>query len=327
MKNMRVLVGVPLVESASKILESTSVVDVRPFIEYDELLKIIPDYDGMISGPVRCDAVFFENAHKLRALSTAGVGYDNIDLQAATKHNVVVANVPGTMAESVAELSICLILAAARKLVTTDNLVKKGGWDFQQLRGIELWNKTAGQIGCGRIGALVVKKLKEAFSMRVLVYDPYITRDMVHELGGEQVELDTLLMESDVVSINASLTKETYHLIGEEELSLMKKNAIIVNAGRGEIVDENALLNALRKGDINSAALDVIESSFRDLDNPLFELENLILTPHIGANTDVSYEATLVGAARNIANALEGRLPKTVLNPEAEVVKSLRPID
>lgn len=324
MKNKKILVAVPLIKEAQIILESVADVDIEPFINYERLNDIIENYDGFICCPVKCDSNFFKKAVRLRSLSTPGVGYDNIDLIAATRNNVVVANVPGTMSESVAELTVGLVLACARKFLLANNLVRTGSWNFEALRGIEIWNKTVGQIGCGNIGSLVARKLKNSFSMRVFIYDPYISEARAYEIGGKLVELNTLLRESDVININIPLTKETFHMIDKKEFALMKKDVILVNTGRGGIIAENALIAALENKEIYSAALDVTESSLEDKENPLFKFENVIITPHIGANTDVSYRDTLIAAAKNVVSIFDGKLPKNILNPDVEAVKKLK---
>jgi len=325
MKNKKILAGVPLVKEARTILESIADVDVESFIEYERLINVIEEYEGFICGSVKCDASFFNKAVKLRSLANAGVGYDNIDLEAATRHNVVITNVPGTMSESVAELTVGLVLACARKFVLANNLVRKGEWNFEELRGIEVWNKTVGQIGCGRIGSLVAGKLKNSFSMRLFIYDPYIFDARAYEIGGKRVEFKTLLRKSDVITINAPLTEETFHMIDKEEFSLMKKDVILVNTGRGGIIAEEALIDALENKKVYSAALDVTESSLKDKDNPLFKFDNVIITPHVGANTNISYRDTLIGAARNVVEVLNGKLPVNILNPKTEAAKELKP--
>lgn len=325
MKDKKILVAVPLVKEAQAILEPVADVDVEPFIEYERLINIIEKYEGFICGPVKCDANFFKKAVKLRSLSTPGVGYDNIDLEAATRHNVVVANVPGTMSESVSELTVGLVLACARKLMLANNLARKGDWNFEELRGTEIWNKTVGQIGCGNIGSLVARKLKNSFSMRLLIYDPYISDARAYEMGGKRVELEFLLRESDVITINIPLTEETFHMIDKEEFLLMKEDVILVNTGRGGIIAEDALVEALKSKKVYSAGMDVTESSLKDKDNPLFKFDNVIITPHIGANTNVSYRDTLIGAARNVVDVLNGKPPKNILNPEVEAAKELKP--
>jgi len=271
MERKKVLVGTRLFKEAKDILELVADVKIIPFIEYEHLIKIIENYDGFIPGPVKCDRDFFNRAVKLKIISTCSVGYDHIDLKAATKNNVIVTNAPGPMSESVAELTVGLVLACSRKIVYSNNMIKKQSWNFEKLRGIELYNKTLGQIGFGNIGRLVVDKLKKAFNMRVLVYDPYINYSRVYDLGGKPVDLKTLLKESDIITINAPLTRETFHMIDKTEFSLMKKNVIVVNVARGAIIAEEALIDAIKSKKVYSAGLDVIESSFKDKDNPLFK--------------------------------------------------------
>lgn len=314
MKLRKVLATIPLFKEVEELLNSVADVEIIPYLEYEQLIELIENFDGILGGG-KCDINFFNRAKKLQIISLAGVGYDGIDLKTATKNNVIVANVPGVMAESVAELAIGLILACSRKIVFSNNKLKEQDYSFEELRGIEIYNKTLGQIGFGTIGSLVANKLKKAFDMRVLVYDPYVDYSKLYGVGGKSVDLMTLLKESDIITINAPLTKETLHLIGEKEFSVMKKGVIIVNTARGSIIVEEALINAIKSKVVYAAGLDVIESSFKDKDNPLFKFDNIIITPHIGSNTDVSYRDIIIGAANNIVNFFKGKLYKNILNP------------
>ena len=161
--------------------------------------------------------------------------------------------------------------------------------------------------------------------MRLLIYDPYISDARAYEMGGKRVELEFLLRKSDVITINTPLTEETFHMIGKEEFLLMKEDVILVNTGRGGIIAEDALVEALKSKKVYSAGMDVTESSLKDKNNPLFKFDNVIITPHIGANTNVSARDTLIGAARNVVDVLNGKLPKNILNPEVEAAKELKP--
>jgi len=313
MKRKKILVCLPLFKEAKDLLESVADVEIIPFIEYEHLIKIIENYDGLLGGG-KCDNEFFNRAKKLKIISITGVGYDSIDLKAATKNDVIVTNVPGVMAESVAELTIGLVLACSRKIVYSNNIIKKQSYNFEELRGIEIYNKTLGQIGFGTIGTLVANKFKKAFDMRVLVYDPYINYPRVYDLGGKYVDLKTLLKESDIITINALLTAETFHMIDKKEFSLMKKDVIIVNTARGGIIAEEALIDAIRSKKVYAAGVDVIESSFEDKENPLFKFDNVIITPHIGSNTNVGYRDIIIGAANNIVDFFKGNLSKNILN-------------
>lgn len=317
MKQKRVLVGLPLFKEAKELLEAVADIEVIPFIEYERLVKIIENYDGLLGGG-KCDNEFFNRAKKLKIISIAGVGYDSIDLRTATKNDVIVTNVPGVMAESVAELTVGLVLACSRKIVYSNNIIRKQGYTFEELRGIEMYNKTLGQIGFGTIGSLVASKFKKAFDMRVLVYDPYINYSRVYDLGGKSVDLNTLLRESDIITINSPLTAETFHMIDKKEFSLMKKDVIIVNTARGGIIVEEALIDAIRSKKVFAAGLDVIEleSSFTDKENPLYKFDNVIITPHIGSNTNVGYRDIIIGAVSNIVDFFKGNLSKNILNPK-----------
>lgn len=254
------------------------------------------------------------------------MGVDNVDVKAATERGIMVINAPESTSITVAEHSIGLMLALARKISIADRSVKEGKWEKNRFMGIELNGKTLGIIGMGRIGSQVVVRTK-AFGMDILVYDPYISREAAEEMGVTVTDLETLLRESDIVTIHVPLTPETRHLISDDEFKLMKETAFIVNCARGGIIDEDALYRALKDGEIAGAALDVFEEEPPE-GSPLLELENVVLTPHIGASTAEAQRDAAIIVANEIKTVFQGGAPRNVLNMpvmDSETYKSLKP--
>ncbi len=255
-----------------------------------------------------------DNAPDLRVISRTGVGYDAIDLPAATRRAVAVCTTPGTNQHAVADLALTLILTGARKTVQADRWVRSGGW-LPQPEGIELREATVGVIGTGLIGREVVKRLW-GFGPRILAHDVVESREVVERFGVRYVPLDELLRESDFVTVHAPLLPETRGLIGREALAKMKPTAYVVNTARGPLVDEQALADAIRSGRIAGAGLDVFEREPLPLDSPLRELDNVVLLPHVAGITAASKAAMSRMAAENAALILRGELPSFCLNPE-----------
>ncbi|MEF8726310.1 MAG: NAD(P)-dependent oxidoreductase, partial [Candidatus Bipolaricaulota bacterium] len=244
-----------------------------------------------------------------------GVGYENVDVEAASDHGVMVTNTPGVMAESVAEHAIMLMLASANNLVSADSAIREDHWEWEKYRGVELWNGNLGQIGLGKIGYMVAKKAADCFNMRVLVHDPYAVEERVLEVGGKSVNLGAALGEADVVSINVPLTEETNQMIGKDEFKKMKESAILVNTSRGKVIDQSALVRALKEGEISKAGLDVLEEEPPEKDDPILELDQVIFTPHQASNTETGVTNMFMGAVRNMTSALQGKRPRFLLNP------------
>lgn len=252
----------------------------------------------------RIDRKVLEAGKRLRIVANVAVGVDNIDVEAATRLGILVTNTPGVLTESTADLTWALILAVARRIVEGDAYLRAGrfrGWGFDLLRGMELRGKTLGVVGAGRIGTAVAARAK-GFGMKVLTH--------------KGVPLARLLVESDVVSIHAPLTSSTHHLIGAKELRRMKPAAILINTARGPIVDEKALVSALKRGAIAGAGLDVYEREPR-VERGLLKMKNVVLLPHLGSATDDSRRAMLDTACRNVRAVLAGRRPPNLVNPEA----------
>ncbi len=238
----------------------------------------------------------------IRVIAKNGVGLDNIDLDAARRRGIIVANAPGSNSQAVADLTWGLLLAVARDIPRADRIVRQGGWD--RFTGCEVWEKTLGIIGTGWIGLAVAQRAC-GFNMRILAFDPFPDAESAGRLGIIYTDLDDLLKNSDFVSLHTPLTPETYRLIDEKKLRLMKKEAVLINTARGELVDEGALYSALKSGLIKAAALDVYTEE-PPLNSPLLELDNVVLTPHIGAYTREANLRMGMAAARNILQVLRG---------------------
>ncbi len=249
------------------------------------------------------DADLLEAADALEVVGRAGVGVDNIDVEAATRRGIAVLNAPGGNTVSTAELAFALLLATARKIAAADRSVREGRWDRGALRGAQLQGKTLGVVGAGRIGSAIIRRAN-AFGMRALVHDPYLTEERASDLGLERVELDRLLTEADAVTLHVPLTDSTAGMIGRRELALMKEGALLVNAARGGIVDEAALAEALESGRLGGAALDVYEREPLPPDSPLRSAPNLVMTPHLGAATDEAQREVAVEIATAVRDAL-----------------------
>jgi D-3-phosphoglycerate dehydrogenase len=250
---------------------------------------------------------------------------DNIDIQAATEMGIYVANVPDYCIGTVAEHTFALLFALTRKVILADRIVKNANWKIwtqqpTELMGTDLEGKVLGLIGMGNIGSAVAIRAK-AFGMKVIAYDPYLEKDRAKLLDVELVDLDTLLKNSDFVSIHAPLTPETRGMIGEQELKKMKRTAYLINTSRGPIVKESALYEALKNRWIAGAALDVYEKEPPDRDNPLFKLDNVVLTPHIAWYTEEALKRLKRSVAEEAIRILNGMPPKNLVNKEVRFVK------
>lgn len=256
-------------------------------------------------------------AGPLRIIANYAAGYNNIDLKSATELGIVVTNTPGVLSETTADLTWALMLAAARRVVEGDRFMREGrfrGWAPTLLLGVDVHGKTLGVVGAGSIGSAVMRRAK-GFGMRILYHSRSRKPHLEDELGAQWVSLETLLKESDFISLHVPLTEETHHLIGRREFEMMKEGAVLVNAARGPVVDEEALVEALKEGKLFSAALDVYERE-PEVHPELLKMENVVLAPHIGS---ASF-ATRARMASMVADVLEdffsGRVPKNVVNRE-----------
>jgi D-3-phosphoglycerate dehydrogenase len=290
-----------------------------------ELLAAIADVDAiLVRSATKVDAEALAAARRLRVVARAGVGLDNVDVKAATQAGVMVVNAPTSNIVSAAELAVALMLAAARNVAPAHAALKQGEWKRSRYSGIELYEKTVGIVGLGRIGVLVAQRLS-AFGMSVIAYDPYVQAGRAAQMGVRLVDLDTLLAESDFMSVHLPKTPETAGLIGAEQLAKAKSSLVLVNAARGGIVDEAALFDALKTGRIAAAGLDVFAKE-PCTDSPLFELENVVATPHLGASTDEAQEKAGIAVARSVRLALAGELVPDAVNVQGgAIAEDVRP--
>lgn len=310
----KILVTDDIDESALHVLNAYYKVEFE-LLDAETLLKRIKDYVALVvRSRTKVTKDVIENASILKVIGRAGIGVDNIDVDTATKHGIAVVNAPGASTIAVAELTICYLLNLSRDLISAHTSLKSKKWEKKKFMGIELYGKTLGIIGCGRIGTEVAKRAK-SFGMKCIGYDPYLSTDIKQKIGIDIVELDKLLTESDFITIHTPLTSETRNLIDTAEIAKMKKDVCIINCARGGIVNENALFKALKERRIKAAAIDVFENE-PPFDSPLLGLENLIVTPHIGASTiEAQFRAGKV-IAEQVLKVLKGEKPDFIVNPQ-----------
>ncbi|UCD72988.1 MAG: D-glycerate dehydrogenase [Candidatus Bathyarchaeota archaeon] len=301
-------------ESSLKII--AEVPDVRiVYVESkneEEWIKNLKDIEvAFPSGAFTKEMI--DSSDKLRMIQTVSVGFNHIDILAALDKEVIVCNVPEVMSETVAQHTWALILALSKEIVNGDKLVRGGGWR-PRLMGVNLWGKTLGIVGLGRIGRRVALKGKHAFDMRIIAYDPYVDVETAQTFGVEMTDLQNLMTKSDVVSINCPLSKDTEGLVGEKELSRMKETALIVNTARGKIIDQKALIQLLKSRKIRGAGLDVFKEEPIESDSPLLKMDNVILTPHIASSTVPIFNETARRGCENVVRYLRGDSPKWQIN-------------
>ena len=284
-----------------------------------QLAELLRGADGALT--LLTDAItptVLDREPKLRVVSNFAVGYDNIDVPAATERGVVVCNTPGVLTETTADLAFALLMAAARRVVEGADYVRAGNWRTwgpTLLMGQDIFGATLGIVGFGRIGKEMAKRGR-GFDMRILAYDTHRDDAAAKELGVTYVELDDLLRESDFVTLHCALTPETRHLIGRRELELMKREAVLVNAARGPVVDTDALVEALESGSIFAAGLDVTDPEPLPADHPLVSLPSCVVVPHIASASVATRNEMARLAAENLLSVLRGRRPPHPVNPE-----------
>ncbi len=258
---MKILVSDPLSEEGLKILREVKEfqVDVKTGLSAEELKAIIKDYDALIvRSSTKANKDMILAADNLKVIGRAGVGLDNVDLEAATKKGIIVINTPAGNTISTAEHTMSLLLSMARNIPQANASLKSGQWQRSKFMGTELYNKTLGIVGLGRIGSEVARRAL-AFGMKVLAYDPFLSKEVAEGLGVEVVELEELFKRSDFITVHTPMTEETKHLISDKQFAIMKDGVKIINCARGGIVDENALIKAVKQGKVSVAALDVFE--------------------------------------------------------------------
>ncbi len=323
MSRPKVYVTRKVPEQALEILRSVATVsvwdreDVPPPREV--ILRELAEADGVFSLLTdRIDAEVMAAAPRLKVISNFAVGFDNVDIPAATKRGIVVTHTPDVLTETVADFTVCLMLAAARRLVEADRYTRDGKWKTWEpllLAGQDIHHATLGLIGLGRIGAAVARRA-QGFGMRVVYYDVVRREDLERSLSITHRSLDDVLRDSDVISVHVPLSEQTRHLIGRAQFALMKNTAVFVNTSRGPVVDQAALTQALASRRIFAAGIDVFEQEPVSPDDPLLKLDNVIVVPHIASASIPTRTRMATLAAENLVAVLQGKRPPNPVNPE-----------
>lgn len=324
---MRILVAEPLAPEGVELLERHHDVDVRLGCSPDELRAIIGNYDALIvRSQVKVDAALIAAGARLVVIGRAGVGVDNVDLDAATRAGITVVNAPTGNTIAAAEHTLALLFALARRIPAADASVRRGEWKRSQFTGVELRGKTLGIVGLGKIGLAVADRAR-ALEMTIIGADPYVTAEQAALHGVERVELDDLLVRADVVTLHVPGGRSTRGLIGPERIARMKPGAFLLNVARGGIVDEAALAEALASGRLGGAAIDVFERE-PPVDSPLLGAPNTVLTPHLGASTAEAQVAVATEVAAQVLDVLDGRPARYAVNAPlltAETAQAIAP--
>lgn len=317
----KIFVTRPLPQMVMDLLNSAGDVEFNPQdapMPVEELAKACREVDGLlvVSNPVTEQLI--GQSSRLKVVSTPSVGYDNIDVPACTRRNIIVTNTMGMLEETTADLAFGLLLAAARRLVEADRFLRAGQWKYWQyslLYGANVYQKTLGLIGFGKIGQAMARRAR-GFDMRILYYTRRrVPREVEQALGATYADRDSLFQESDFVSIHVPLTPETSHLVQAKDFDRMKPTAFLINTARGPVVDETALVAALKSKKISGAALDVFEQEPK-VHPDLLAMQNVVLIPHLGSATAETRLNMAMLAAKNLTEALAGRRPPNVINPE-----------
>lgn len=314
MAKQKVLVKDKIADAGIEMLKKEFDVDVKTDWSQDDMKKHIKDYDAVIvRSAAKITADIIDASEHLKVIGRAGIGLDNVDVEAATKKGIIVCNAPQSNIISAAEHTIAILLAQARNIPQANTTLKAGEWNRSKYKGVELYGKTLGIVGLGRIGSLVAERAR-GFGMRVIAYDPYVAADKFDQLNVEIVlDLEDLLKQSDFISIHLPKNKETKGAIGAKEFKHMKDGVRVINAARGGIVDEAALADALKSGKVGGAALDVFENE-PPADSPLFAYEQVVVTPHLGASTTEAQDKAGVMIAEAVIAGLKGEFVPTAVN-------------
>lgn len=308
-----VLICDPIADEGIEILKRAAQVHVHVGLKEAELIQQVAKYDAiMVRSQTRITRPILEAATKLQIVGRAGVGVDNIDVEAATERGVIVVNSPAGNTVAVAELTMGMMLALVRNLVAASESVRAGEWKRSSFMGSQLYGKTLGVIGTGKIGTEVIKRA-QSFGMKVLGFDPFLTTARAAQLDIEATTVDEILKRSDFITLHVPMTKDTRHMINTEAIAKMRAGACIINCSRGGIVDETALYEALKSGHLGGAGLDVYEAE-PPRDSPLRELSNVVLTPHLGASTEEAQVEVALDVARQIVDVFGGRPPQSAVN-------------
>jgi D-3-phosphoglycerate dehydrogenase / 2-oxoglutarate reductase len=311
---MKILITGKISEQGITLLQTEHEVDCRYDLSPEELLQIIPDYHALvIRSETKVPAELFEVAENLKVIGRAGVGVDNIDVQAATRKGVLVLNAPDGNITATTEYTMAMLLALARNIPEAHDAVGAGKWGRSEFTGIEIKGKTLGIIGLGRIGSGVAVRAL-AFGMKVIAYDPFINEANAEEIGVELVELERIFTDSDMITLHIPLTAETHHMVNKAAFAQMKKGVRIVQCSRGGVIDEADLLEAIQNGTVAGAALDVFEEEPVDPNHPLLSTGKVIFTPHIASYTDEALVKVSVDVAEGILLALRDDAVPTAIN-------------
>ena len=324
----KVLVSDPIAQEGIDILKKVADVDVKIGLSKEELAAIIGEYDALaVRSETKVTAEIIAAAGKLKIIGRAGVGVDNIDVEAATKRGILVVNSPEGNTVAAAELTVAMLLALARNIPQADASLRGGEWKRSKYVGSEVYKKTLGVIGLGKIGREVARRL-QAFEMDVIGYDPYFKAEQAETLGIRLADLETLYRESDYITVHVPKTKETAGMIGAEQIAQMKPTVRLINVARGGIIDEVALANAAREGRIGGAAIDVFSVEPAATDNPVLGIPNIITTPHLGASTEEAQVNVAIDIAEQIADVIHGKPARAAVNMpsvSADVLARIEP--
>ena len=319
----------PMVEETEELAKVNAELVIADCTTEDEIIEAAKDADAILSSAAHMTRRVMETLPKCKVIVNYGVGFDSIDVDAATDNNILVVNTPAPdwCVEEVSNHAITLLLACAKKLAFLNSGIKQGRWteSKQAIKPMgSIYEQTLGLIGCGAIGRLTTKKA-QCFGLRVLGYDPYLDKSLAKESGITLVSLPELLKKSDFISVHTFLNKDTWHLMGEKEFKQMKPTAYFINTARGPIVDEPALIKALQEKWIAGAGLDVFEKEPVDTDNPLLKMDNVVVTPHSASDSDTAFKRLPTIVGQEAARVLSGRWPKNVVNktvkPKVNLVK------
>ncbi|NEO51724.1 MAG: phosphoglycerate dehydrogenase [Okeania sp. SIO3B5] len=325
----KVLVSDSIDQTGIDILSQVAQVDVKTGLPTEELVKIIPEYDAlMIRSGTKVTQEIIEAATQLKIIGRAGVGVDNVNIPAATRKGIVVVNSPEGNTIAAAEHALAMMLSMSRHIPEANQSIKSGKWDRKKFIGVEVYKKTLGVVGLGKIGSHVAKVAK-AMGMKILAYDPFISKERADQLGCNLVDMDLLIQESDYITLHIPKTNETYHSINAETFAKMKPTARIINCARGGIIDEAALSEALKEGKIAGAALDVYENEPLEAESPLRDLDQkIVMTPHLGASTAEAQVNVAIDVAEQIRDVLLGLPARSAVNIPGiypETLEKLKP--
>jgi D-3-phosphoglycerate dehydrogenase / 2-oxoglutarate reductase len=323
---MKVLISEKVSGAGIDRLREHVEVDVLTDLSPEGLAEVIGDYDALVvRSATRVDAALLERAENLKVIGRAGIGLDNVDVDAATKQGVLVVNAPQSNVLSAAEHTMALLLAQARNVPQAHNALVAGAWERERWQGVELHGKTLGIVGLGRVGTLVAQRAS-AFGMRIVAFDPYIAPGRAAQMGVELVDtVDEICERADFITIHLPKTPETVGIIGERELALVRPGARIVNTARGGLIAEDALLQALQEGRVAGASVDVFEDE-PVTDHPLFALPNVVVTPHLGASTTEAQDKVGLAIAEQLLLALRGEFVPYAVNVDvgADIPEAVR---